>query len=345
MKINIKNFTKYISIILVIIFAWSTTQFIYGVSSKDKQRAAEKAGASAENLYEEVGRAEKKILKIQSEIKVLEVEINKTKSKLAIKQKQIDKQTELLNKRLNVMYRTGTVGFINILLSSNNFEELMTNISLVHKIADQDKKLLEKLEEDYSAIEKMKDAIERKEKKLQSDKNEITRTKEALKGRADEYKAMAAKLQREADELARREARARQNYGNVSNSSYTTPIRTGYISSSFGYRTHPVYGESIFHSGVDIAASSGTPVYAVGNGVVTMASPYGGYGNCIMVNVGKYTALYGHLSGFAVSSGTKVKKGQVVGYVGSTGISTGPHLHFSLIQGGNFIDPTFMVRI
>ena len=102
----------------------------------------------------------------------------------------------------------------------------------------------------------------------------------------------------------------------------------------------PIFGTRTYHSGYDIAASTGTPVYAAGSGVVTMASTYGGYGNCMQIYIGNgYTTLYGHLSGFAVSRGAYVKKGQVVAYVGSTGWSTGPHLHYSLLKNGSYVDP------
>jgi murein DD-endopeptidase MepM/ murein hydrolase activator NlpD len=120
------------------------------------------------------------------------------------------------------------------------------------------------------------------------------------------------------------------------------PSYTRTITSYYGYRTNPVSGIYKLHSGVDIGASNGTAIYAAASGTVVLAQYYGGYGNCVMINHGNgYTTLYGHMSSIAVSSGQTVSQGQTVGYVGSTGNSTGPHLHFEVraSSSGGTIDP------
>ncbi len=109
------------------------------------------------------------------------------------------------------------------------------------------------------------------------------------------------------------------------------PSYTRYITSYFGMRTNPVSGVYKSHDGVDIGAAYGTAIYAAAGGTVVTAGWYGGYGNCVMINHGNgYTTLYGHQSRLAVSAGQTVSQGQVIGYVGSTGNSTGPHLHFEV---------------
>jgi murein DD-endopeptidase MepM/ murein hydrolase activator NlpD len=115
------------------------------------------------------------------------------------------------------------------------------------------------------------------------------------------------------------------------------------ITSHYGYRLDPVT-QAFYrgHAGTDIGASYGTAIYAAASGTVVLASYYGGYGNCVMINHGNgYTTLYGHMSSIAVSSGQTVSQGQTVGYVGSTGNSTGPHLHFEVraSSSGETIDP------
>ena len=112
------------------------------------------------------------------------------------------------------------------------------------------------------------------------------------------------------------------------------------INSPFGWRIHPITGTSKFHSGVDINASYGSSVLAADSGTVILAGWNGGYGNCIVISHGNgITTLYGHLSSIIVSSGQSVSQGQTIGYVGSTGNSTGPHLHWEVAVNGTQVNP------
>ena len=111
----------------------------------------------------------------------------------------------------------------------------------------------------------------------------------------------------------------------------------GRIMSTFGYRASPWRG---FHSGVDISAAFGSPIKATANGVVSFAGWRTGYGKAVMIDHGfGYQTLYGHTSGFAVSVGQRVKKGQVIAYIGMTGFTTGPHVHYEVLRNGSCIDP------
>ena len=113
-----------------------------------------------------------------------------------------------------------------------------------------------------------------------------------------------------------------------------------YLTSRFGLRVHPVYGTTKSHTGIDIGAESGATIVAADGGTVTMAGVNSGYGNCVMIDHGNgYKTLYGHMSSIAVSNGQTVSKGDTIGYVGSTGISTGPHCHFEVWKDGSRIDP------
>lgn len=114
---------------------------------------------------------------------------------------------------------------------------------------------------------------------------------------------------------------------------------TGAVSSGFGTRWHPILGQRRFHRGLDLRAAYGTPIRAAGDGVVTMAGWAGGYGRQVRIAHRDYGTSYAHMSRFAVAAGTRVKRGQVIGYVGSSGLSTGPHLHFEAYRGGRAVDP------
>ena len=121
-----------------------------------------------------------------------------------------------------------------------------------------------------------------------------------------------------------------------------TPVDGARLSSTFGMRRHPILGYSRMHKGVDFAAPSGTPIYAAGSGRVVAAGRNGGYGNYIRVrHSGEYSTAYAHLSRFAkgIRPGQRVRQGQVIGYVGTTGRSTGPHLHYEVLRNDQQINP------
>lgn len=119
----------------------------------------------------------------------------------------------------------------------------------------------------------------------------------------------------------------------------TWPVR-GRVTSGFRWRRHPVHGRRHFHTGVDIAAPHGTEVLAAGDGVVTEAGRRGGYGNLVRIDHGNgRETLYGHLRRVGIQAGARVERGQPIGEVGSTGLATGPHLHFEILEGGRPVDP------
>ena len=118
------------------------------------------------------------------------------------------------------------------------------------------------------------------------------------------------------------------------------PLRGAGITSGFGWRRHPISGGFKFHAGIDLAAPTGTPIVATAAGVVASADWYGGYGLCVTVDhQNGYVTLYGHMSQIAVSAGQQVQPGQPLGRVGSTGSSTGPHLHYELRRDGYAVNP------
>jgi len=118
------------------------------------------------------------------------------------------------------------------------------------------------------------------------------------------------------------------------------PLGSAMLTSDYGMRTHPVLGGRRNHKGVDLAQPTGTPVYATADGIVSMAERYSSYGNYIQIeHGGELQTRYAHLSGYAVAAGEPVQKGQLIGFVGSTGRSTGPHLHYEVRVAGEAVDP------
>ncbi len=173
-----------------------------------------------------------------------------------------------------------------------------------------------------------------------------------------EIDALVAELQRQREEEERRrreEAAANGGGGGGGGStggggggtsinptgSFIWPTTTTVITSPYGPRTHPVTGQvGKMHSGLDIGAGEGEPIYAADSGSIVKAGVNGGYGNCVMIDHGNgYITLYGHMSSIAVGYGQSVNQGDVIGYVGSTGLVSGPHLHFEVRQNGGTVDP------
>lgn len=149
-----------------------------------------------------------------------------------------------------------------------------------------------------------------------------------------QHDSLEADAERLKDEIA-----ALQDTGGTNPGVLAWPV-SGRLSSPYGYRIHPIYGTKRLHTGIDIAASSGTPIAAAGSGKVILAKVFGGYGNAVVIDHGGgLTTLYAHQSRMAVSVGQAVGRGETIGYVGSTGNSTGAHLHFETAEFGNRVDP------
>lgn len=173
---------------------------------------------------------------------------------------------------------------------------------------------------------------------------------ELVKQIAEQEVKYRAAVEKELEEKRRQEAE--NNGGTVppSTGGFIFPLdRSGYayMTSPYGYRVHPISGVYKLHNGADLAAYQGTKIYASRSGVVTTAAyNAGGYGNYVVINHGDgYSTLYGHMTHYCVSAGQYVSQGEVIGYVGSTGNSTGPHLHFTVYYNGNTINPLTVISL
>jgi murein DD-endopeptidase MepM/ murein hydrolase activator NlpD len=162
-----------------------------------------------------------------------------------------------------------------------------------------------------------------------------------VRSRVKEFEAQIAALKKESDSIAAllRSRQAGQKLVPSGKGVLSAPVPGG-ITSGFGPRKHPIFGTIRMHTGVDFSGTSGTPIKAAADGVVVVAEVRGGYGNAVVIDHDNALAtLYAHQSRMAVAAGAKVVKGQTIGYVGSTGFSTGPHLHFEVRVNGNPVDP------
>lgn len=330
---------------------------------KEAKAAAKKAAEAVANIEE----AEKELEAISAEIDSLKVEISNkeaeiedTKAKMEAKEKEIEEQNTALNNRLTAMYKNGNAGMVDVILSSENVEDLLSNVGMVHRILESDQELLRKLQKDYEILAELKKELEEQEAALidqqialEAKEYETEELKKKYQAEADKMHALEEQLEAEAAELAA-DALAKQLEAermivesggqiDMAPGEYAWPTNSNWvITSKYGWRICPFHGKE-FHNGLDIVLTSGTkgsPIYAIADGYVTRASWYGGYGNCIQYACGNgISVLCGHLSGYNCSKGQYVAKGTIIGYIGSTGNSTGPHLHFTVFRNGESINP------
>ena len=281
--------------------------------------------------------------------------------------------------RLRSMEETGTVSYWSILFKASSFSDLLDRVDMIHEIAKSDQLMMKKLSEATEAVQQSREELEQEQQQMQTARDELAAQEAELEMQraeadalllqiAEECEKMTAEYQgylAQEDALSKQVAKAEKDYyqalakeeaarlaelnkqnnyvpANKDSSGflYPLPYRVA-ITDSYGYRTHPVTGKkTTWHNGVDLAAGAGTAIYATKIGTVTTALRSDIWGNYVVINHGDgFSSLYAHMQGLIVKAGDYVKQGQTIGYVGSTGLSTGPHLHFTIYYNGADVNP------
>lgn len=336
-------------------------------------------GMDIENLDAKIQVTSAKISTLESEIVRLNKDIAENQEKLQEAQVNLSENTDALRMRLREMYKRGNVNYLEVILNSKDIEELLRNNEIISSIARADRELIEFIQEQIDTIKQTEERLQIDKAKVSASKAAVENERQSyqaavdaknnymkvLESNLDLYKAEFEKAQSNWDALdseiarlqkeitaqkkaeeaaARRATRVHSNItvssGPRNGQSYTWPLPGHYsISSPFGYRVHPILGYAKFHSGVDIPAPSGTPIVAAKSGTVIMSQLMSGYGNVVMVDHGDTVTVYAHCSALNVGVGESVKAGDVVAFVGSTGLSTGAHLHFEVRVNGSPVNP------
>ena len=312
-------------------------------------------------LESQIAILEELIRETEDQINTLQAQIAESNERLFILTQQIVAldleiydQNSALNKRLRIMYMTDEQSMLAVVLGSENFVDMMSNLEMVRRIHENDKAFLEELEKKLDDVEMKKaeaEEIERalKEKRteLQTYKDQLDADKAALAAARQRVKEIRDAAAAEIDRLEKESKRIEQElvnmtsqWGDYAGGAMCWPV-IGPVTSEYGMRYHPISGRYTMHTGIDIGAPTGTPVHAGADGIVYFAGwNNGGYGNLVMIDNGSsIVSMYAHLSGFASSAGQVVHRGEIIGYVGSTGNSTGPHLHFEVRVNGSPQNP------
>ena len=343
--------------------AKSAAQKIYELKTKKKQvnydlMALNDANDEQRQQYEEITAQLQAAL--DARVKALDDYINA--------EENLEKRTKEFQNRVSVMFQFQNKSMFEVLLESDSLAGFFTNMEIMTLIADADAQAVDsmKIAVDDAKLQKelaLKEAedlqgiAEEKQKQLDELTALIGKTQQKLKDvktKLTSWEKKEDQLQKESEALNDKIKKlqkkyAQQNmYKGPANGKFRWPVNWPNITSPFGWRIHPVYNTKKFHSGIDIGGSYGAPIMAAGSGVVIFtAKPVqgqntggSGYGNyCIIDHGGGYTTLYGHCRRVNVKTGQKVKAGQRIGEMGSTGTSTGAHLHFEVRKGGDPVNP------
>ncbi len=297
---------------------------------------------------------ENQVNNLGNDIVRAEQDIGAKSVELKIAENNIVNKKGTLNSRLRVMYKTGSVGYIEVLLGSNDFEDLMTRIDTVRKIFLHDTEMIKFLVDQRNIIEKtkkdlqvykdrLKQKVDEKEAAQANLNVKVSELGVAKQQLAADHKALEAQedsLKAEADKITKILAsmKVTQKYvGGVM--SWPVPASTK-ITSPFGYRIHPILKTKKLHTGIDIGVGSNNSVIAAQAGTVIHSGWLGGYGKALIIDHGGGIAtLYAHNNTLLVGVGEKVTRGQGIAKSGSTGLSTGPHVHFEVRVNGQYVDP------
>lgn len=324
----------------------------------DKSKALEKKDL----LESQIDVIEQEITNIQSQIGKFNNLISEKQVELEENEVERKKQYDLFCERIRVMEEEGETSYWSILFNSTSFSELLDNFMVVEEIIEYDNGIMdrllaiqEKIKSDKAELEQARSEQQAAEKAQEAAKQELAEQETEVNQVIGEIreqealleKAEAALRQQAASvdaEIKKKEQAMKPQINNVvSESGYLWPLPANYnvLTSLFAGRRHPITGVYHNHTGIDVPAPGGTSIYAAKSGVVITSVKRGSYGNYVVISHSDGTStLYAHMSSRAVKEGQTVKQGQVIGYVGTTGSSTGNHLHFEVRVNGVRTNPT-----
>ncbi len=338
------------------------------------QEIIEDVAAKIKAIQVDLDAANARLKEIANEQAQVNAQIRQTEEDIRKAQAYLEQRQKVLNLRVRSIYKFGQLNYLEVIMGAKSFSDFANRLELLKRVIQSDYSLILEIQDQKAKIEAKKAELEQDKARLDALAEEAKKTQKEIEiKKAEQQKILdnarsnkAAAAQMEQDyiarsnevreliqerlrqaEAARQAAQAAQAAGDTSvDYSYTEGTGAmswpcnGPITSPYGYRTHPIFGTTIFHAGVDIGVDYGTPIHAADSGTVIYSGWISGYGNAVIIDHGGgIETLYGHNQSLNVSEGQSVSKGDVVAYAGSTGNSTGPHCHFEVDVNGSPTDP------
>lgn len=341
------------------------------------QQVIEDVSAKLKQIQADLDAANARLQSIQTKQAEINAQIAQTQNEIVKMEAYLKTRQDVLNRRVRAIYMHGQLNYLEVILGANSFSDFANRVELLKRVIRSDYNLILEIQKQKAAIEAKKAQLEEDKRQLDALAAEAEKTRQEIaKKKAEQQKVLdaaksnkAAAAQMEQDlnaqlasvrnliqqrlaaaeaarQAAQQQAASDDEGGGGSDDNYVQGTGamgwpcSGPITSPFGYRTHPIFGTTIFHAGIDIGVDYGTPIHAADSGVVVYSGWISGYGNAVIIDHGSgISTLYGHNQSLAVSEGQSVSKGSVIAYAGSTGNSTGPHCHFEVDVNGSPVNP------
>lgn len=341
------------------------------------QQVIEDVSAKLKQIQADLDAANARLQSIQTKQAEINAQIAQTQNEIVKMEAYLKTRQDVLDRRVRAIYMHGQLNYLEVILGANSFSDFANRVELLKRVIRSDYNLILEIQKQKAAIEAKKAQLEEDKRQLDALAAEAEKTRQEIaKKKAEQQKVLdaaksnkAAAAQMEQDlnaqlasvrnliqqrlaaaeaarQAAQQQAASDDEGGGGSDDNYVQGTGamgwpcSGPITSPFGYRTHPIFGTTIFHAGIDIGVDYGTPIHAADSGVVVYSGWISGYGNAVIIDHGGgISTLYGHNQSLAVSEGQSVSKGSVIAYAGSTGNSTGPHCHFEVDVNGSPVNP------
>ncbi len=317
-----------------------------------------------QTLEDKIAEYQSKLDEVNAKYQEIAQKVEESQHELDVVQDEYNRKNNLLKDRLVMFYKRGNISYLDVLLNSRDILEFVSRYYIINKITEYDSKAIEEVEQKKLVLQKKANELKEAKANMRLIKAEaeeqtvvLKNTKTILQNHKDSLSETEQNLQAQIDAYKRQQEELENLilyaiYGSSYEMQYSGGIMiwptysTSYITSPYGSRLHPIQGIIKNHVGIDIGGSTGDPVYASASGVIIYSQMNdGGYGNMVMIDHGineqgvKVVTLYGHGSKLIKNVGDVVNQGDVIMLVGSTGNSTGPHVHFEVRENGVPTDP------
>lgn len=323
------------------------------------QLQGEKEGVSRElnQVQLELRQVEAELEEARIALDLAELEVMQAEEDFDHAQAELDRRIDLLHRRVRAMYELGTVTYLEVLLTATDFSDFVRRFQMLQDITNQDVSIVEAVSYQKALVEERWDTWEIRREEAAEWRREVAARNDSLaatvahyesrltqlNNQQQEYRAAMDEMERRSEQIARDITEKQRELALAEGVPYLQwPLDRGtyWVSSPYGSRYHPVLGQWRLHTGVDLAASPGTTIRAGADGIVLDAGWMGGYGlTVIIAHTTTVSTLYAHGSSVLVNAGQRVTAGQAIARVGTTGWSTGPHLHFEVRVNGDPKDP------